>query len=86
MHFSEHAPQLKYRRTEVNSNIYNMGAPAFSINSQNAFLAIGACPKKRDYTVKSLHNEDKAYFLQIKSLHNEDNAYSLRIFVCLLRK
>ena len=32
---SEHAPLLEYRRMEVNRNIYNIGAPAFSINSQN---------------------------------------------------
>ena len=31
---SEHVPQLKYRRTEVNCNIYRH--PAFSINSQDA--------------------------------------------------
>ena len=32
---SEHAPLLEYRRMEVNRNIYNIGAPAFSVNSQN---------------------------------------------------
>ena len=49
---SEHAPLLEYSRTEVNHNICNIGAPAFSINSQNAFfLAISACAKKYDYTV-----------------------------------
>ena len=49
---SEHAALLKYRRTKVNCNIYNIGAPAFSINSRNVFfLAIGACDKKRDYSV-----------------------------------
>ena len=32
--------------------LYNMGTSAFLINSQNAvFSAIGACAKKRDYTV-----------------------------------
>ena len=32
---SEHAPLLEYSRLEVNRNIYNTGAPAYSINSQN---------------------------------------------------
>ena len=49
---SEHVPLLECRRTEVNRNIYNTGAPAFSVNSQSTyFSAIGACAKKRDYTV-----------------------------------
>ena len=39
-------------RLEVNHNIYNIGAPAFSINSQNTgFSAVGSCAKKCDYTV-----------------------------------
>ena len=49
---SEHAPLLEHRYTEVNCNIYYIGAPAFSIISGVVFfLAIGACAKKRDYTV-----------------------------------
>ena len=35
LHFLAHAPLLEYRHTEVNHNIYNIGAPTFSINSQN---------------------------------------------------
>ena len=35
---SKHAPLLKCRLTEVNCNIFNIGAPAFSVNSQNAVL------------------------------------------------
>ena len=37
---SEHAPLLEYRHTEVNQNIYNIGVPAFSINSQNAVFRL----------------------------------------------
>ena len=49
---SEYAPLLEYRRMEVNCNIYNIGAPVFSIISQNVFFsATGACTKKHDYMV-----------------------------------
>ena len=48
---SEHAPLLECRWTEVNRNIYNIGAPTFSINSQNVFFALGTCTKKHDNTV-----------------------------------
>ena len=43
-HFSAHAtiseyvPLLEYTHTEVNCNVYNIGAPAFSIFSQKAFF------------------------------------------------
>ena len=37
---SEHVPLLKHRRTEVNRNIYNIGAPAFSIKFQNAVFLL----------------------------------------------
>ena len=37
---SEHAPLLEYRRTEVNCNIYNIGVPTFSINSQNVVFRL----------------------------------------------
>ena len=37
---SQHAPLLEYRRTEENHNIHNIGAPAFSINSQNVFFRL----------------------------------------------
>ena len=37
---SEHAPLLKYRHTEVNCNTSNIGAPAFSINSQNVVFRL----------------------------------------------
>ena len=47
-----HAPLLEYRRMKVNCNIYNIGAPAFSINSQNTdFRLYAHVPKKRDNTV-----------------------------------
>ena len=51
---SDHAPLLEYRSMEVNRNIYiyNIGAPAFSINSQNDFFF--GC--RRDYTVNKLPN------------------------------
>ena len=42
---SEHAPLVKYWHTEVNCNIYNIGAPVCSIISQTAVR------KKCDYTV-----------------------------------
>ena len=35
LRFLAHVPLLEYRRTEVTRNIYNVGAAAFSINSQN---------------------------------------------------
>ena len=38
---SEHARLLEYSHTEVNWNIYNIGAPAFSINSQNTGFFFG---------------------------------------------
>ena len=37
---SELAPLLELRHTEVNCNIYNIGAPTFSINSQNAVFQL----------------------------------------------
>ena len=37
---SEHASLLEYRRTEVNCNIYNIGVPAFSKNSQNTYFRL----------------------------------------------
>ena len=37
---SEHAPLLEYRHTEVNRNIYNIGAPTFSINSQKVVFRL----------------------------------------------
>ena len=49
---SERVPLLEYRYMEVNYNIYNIGAPTFSVISQNPFFflsAIGTCTKKYDY-------------------------------------
>ena len=37
---SEHASLLKYRHTEVNHNIYNLGAPAFPSISQKVFFGL----------------------------------------------
>ena len=51
---SEHAPLLEYRPTEVNHNICNIGAPTFSINSQNAVFQL--CAKKRDNTVSTKYS------------------------------
>ena len=47
-----HRPLLEYRHAEVNCNVYNTGAPAFSIALQKkSVLAIGVCANKHDYTV-----------------------------------
>ena len=45
---SELLPLFEYRHTEVNCDIYDIGAPAFSIISQSG---VGACTKKYDYTI-----------------------------------
>ena len=37
---SEHAPLTEYRSIEVNCNIFNIGTPAFSINSQTAVFQL----------------------------------------------
>ena len=50
--FLTHAPLLEYRHTEVNHNIYNIDAPAFSLILKTLFfVAISVCAKKHDYTV-----------------------------------
>ena len=50
---NEHAPLLEYSRTEVNRNIYDIGTPAFSINSQNATFFGYRCmyQKARSYGI-----------------------------------
>ena len=48
---SEHALLLEYRGTKVNRNIYNIGAPAFSINSHNAVFGYRCMRKKHVYGV-----------------------------------
>ena len=40
--FLAHAPLLEYRCTEVNRNIHNIGAPTFSIKSQNIVFQLQA--------------------------------------------
>ena len=51
MPLSEHAPVLEYWRTAVNCNIYDIGAPTFSINSQNTFFGYRCmCQKVQLYS------------------------------------
>ena len=52
----EHAPLLKYRCMEVNRNIYNIGAPAFSIKSQNAFFGYRCMGQKARLYGRACHD------------------------------